>query len=335
MMKPLNLLSAARYLLVPWLFLISGQAVAEHGGAGPEFSDPAHTETLPESWLKQPIKYQNIPENNDLVVSLDQHLYPALLPLIKDFAHQRQIRVAVQEGTCGISAGALLDKKVDIGGFCCPAGEADRLPGLRYHTLGIASLALIVNPANPLQNLSLDSARETFGGDLGNWRQLANKNGKALPDIGPIQPVARLHCKNRPGHWRLILADEDQFSAATQEVSTIPDMIQRISTQPNTIGYETLWMTRLHNEHPVNVLSIDGYSPMDIDALLDGRYPFYRVYNITTWESDETRNPLADELLQYVRNNFKSVDQKYGLVSSDKLRKAGWRFERDELVGTP
>jgi len=335
MMKLLNLLSAGRYLLVTWLILTTGQAVADHGSAGPAFSDPAHTETLPESWVMQPIKYQNVPVNSDLVVSLDQHLYPALLPLIKNFARQRQIRIAVQEGTCGISAGALLDKKIDIGGFCCPAGEADRLPGLRYHTLGIASLALIVNPVNPLQNLSQAGARQTFGGGVANWRQLTNKNEKVLPDIGPIQPVARLHCKNRPGHWRLILADEDQFSATTQEVSTIPDMIQRVSTQPNTIGFETLWMTRLHDEYPVNVLRIDGYSPMDIDALLDGRYPFYRVYNITTWESDETRNPVADELLHYIQNNFNSVDQKYGLVSSDRLRKAGWRFERDELVGAP
>ena len=335
MIKQFNALSITRLLLIPWLILVTGQAIAEHAGQGPAFSDPNHTETLPESWLKQPIQYQDVPANSDLVVTLDQHLYPALLPLIKDFARQRQLRIAVQEGTCGISAGALLDKRVDIGGFCCPAGEADRLPGLQFHTLGIAALALITHPTNPVENLTQDKARLAFGGGIGDWRQATAETSETLPKIGPVQPVARLHCKNRPGHWRLILADEDHFSPVTKEVSTIPDMIQQIAAQPGSIGFETLWMTRLHSQYPVKALRIDGHSPDDIHALLDGRYPFYRSYNITTWENTETRKPLANELVHYFQSHFESIGPKYGLVSSKQLRKAGWQFNRDELIGTP
>ncbi|NOR51273.1 MAG: hypothetical protein GQ470_01515 [Gammaproteobacteria bacterium] len=335
MNKQLNLLSVGRFLLVPWLLLSTDQAIAEHAGPGAAFSDPSHTETLPESWIQQPIKYQDVPANSDLVVTLDQHLYPALLPLIKDFARQRQLRIAVQEGTCGISAGALLDKKVDIGGFCCPAGDTDRLPGLQFHTLGIAALALITHPNNPIDNLTLEMARLAFGGGIADWRQTTADDTETLPEIGPVQPVARLHCKNRPGHWRLILADEDHFSPVTQEVSTIPDMIQRVAGQPGTIGFETLWMTRLHSEHPVKALHVDGNSPEDIQPLLDGRYPFYRSYNITTWESEKTRKPLANELVRYFQSHFESIDPKYGFVSSDKLRKAGWHFKGDELVAAP
>lgn len=336
MMKHTNLMTISRYLLTPWLLLTLGYAVADNdrdrGDTGPAFSDPAHAEVLPESWENRSIQYHEVPADSDLVVTLDQHLYPALLPIIKDFAQQRKLRIAVQEGTCGISAGALLDKKVDIGGFCCPAGDSDRLPGLQFHTLGIAALALITNPANPVQNVSQKKARQLFGGGIANWSQVAVEGKETLPGIGPIQPVARLHCKNRPGHWRLILADEDHFSPITHEVGTIPDMIQRVAGQDNTIGFETLWMTRLHKQHPVKTLRIDGNSPEDNQALLDGRYPFYRTYNITSWNSDETRNPVAGELVRHMQARFDSLDPKYGFISSSKLHKAGWKFSGDELV---
>ncbi len=331
-MKRLHGVFVAGCLLAGSL-LVAGQAAADHPGAGPAFSDPGYTEALPQSWKKRPITYREAPADSDLVVTLDQHLYPALVPLIEDFARARRLKIAVQEGTCGISAGALLDKKVDIGGFCCPAGEIDRLPGLRFHTLGIAALALIAHPSNPVQGISLKEARDIFRGRTGEWAEVADGGRGRAGET--IRPVARLHCKNRPGHWRLILADEDHFSPLIQEVSTIPDMMQRVASQPDAIGYETLWMTRLHNRHPVKVLRIDGVSAEDNQALVAGRYPFYRTYNITSWDSDETRKALAGELVRYIQQHFGSVDPKYGFIPSDTLRQAGWQFKDDELVGAP
>lgn len=336
-MKLPNLLSAVSSLLFFSFVLMNNLAVADHGGPGPSFSDPAHIEILPEAWLKQPIKYKDAPEDSDLAIVLDQHLYPALLPIIQKFANQKQLKIAVQEGTCGISAGSLIDKKVDIGGFCCPAGETDRLPGLRFHTLGIASLALITHPTNPTDDVTLKQSREIFWGGIASWDQLAgdkNKN-QQLPAIGPIHPIARLHCKKRPGHWRLILADEDHFSPVIQEVGTISDMIQRVSEGSNAVGFETLWMTRLHHVRPVKTLKIDGYSPEDSQAVVDRHYPFYRSYNITSWASSETRKPLAGELVEYIKNNFDSVEPKYGFISSNRLRESGWQFYKDELIGEP
>lgn len=333
-MQLFNSLAIITYLFALWLFLVVGQVVADHSSTGPEFSDPTHRETLPKSWIKQPIQYREVPANSDLVITLDQHLYPALLPLIQDFSRQRGVQIAVKEGTCGVSAGALLDKKVDIGGYCCPPGETDRLPGLRFHTLGIAALALIVNPANPRLTISTEEARQIFSGKIAFWGEAANGNGESLPEIGTIQPVIRLHCKNRPGHWRLILSDEDHFSPLAQEVSTIPDMIKQVADQSKNIGFETLWMTRLHSSHPVKILHINGYKPSDTQAVLDGNYPFFRTYNITTWDSDETRKLLAGELVLYIQSHFESIHSKYGFISSGRLRKAGWIFREDELVGT-
>ena len=103
---------------------------AEESLRGEAFSDPHITIDMPADWSRKPIKYEKWAENADLAVTLDQHLYPALLPIINQFAHEKNVRIAVNEGTCGISAGLIVRKAVDIAGFCCPPAGTDRFPDL-------------------------------------------------------------------------------------------------------------------------------------------------------------------------------------------------------------
>ena len=318
------------WMLLGAMLLAWSNVNADSHRRGPEFTDHTHQEAMSALWQQRSIHYAKLPPGTDLAISLDQHLYPALLPLIKQYAQTHKLKVAVEEGTCGISAGALLEKEVDVAGFCCPAGETDRLPGLTYHTLGIASLALLVHPDNPVSNLSLKQAQEMFMGKIGNWKSIDpgfNAN---------IQTIARLHCKNRPGHWRLILENEDMFSPTTREVSTIPDMLSLASTQRASLGYETLYMAaRYAGKGGVKTLSIDGASPEDNSALLAGNYPFYRTYNITTWSDPKLRKAHAEQLLAYIYEHFDEVDPVYGLLPSEQLRQAGWKFEGNELIASP
>lgn len=212
------------------------------------------------------------------------------------------MRIAVQDGTCGISAGALSEKAVDIGGFCCPPGVTDRLPGLKYHTIGIGALALIGHEQTPVQNVTLTSARQLFGGDIRDWSELPMSGVKSTPD-SQVRAVGRLHCKLRPGHWRLILGDKEQFSWDLQEVSAIIDMLKQVSQTPGAIGYETLWhidtQTKL-NEARVRIINVDGIAPRDDAALARGDYPLYRVFNVTSWGEGPAHSGLADELITYL-----------------------------------
>ncbi|MCU7834355.1 MAG: substrate-binding domain-containing protein [gamma proteobacterium symbiont of Taylorina sp.] len=302
------------------------------------FSDPSQIEAMPEQWQEKPIFYKNLPADTDLAITLDQQLYPALVPLIKEYAKKHHLRIAVSEGTCGISAGALMDKNVDIGGFCCPAGETDRLPGLKYHTLAIAAIALLVHPDNNTINISSAQARNIFSGNIGNWDEL--NTAEKTPPVNPslsVQPVARLHCKTRPGHWRLILENEDEFSATLDEVATIPDMITHVSRDRQVIGYETLWMTRLYEKQigRVGLLNINDHSPEDNQAIINGQYPFYRTFNLSSWTSPHLQKQTAKDLVQYIQNNFSRVDAKYAFIPAAQLKKSGWLFSGDELTGEP
>jgi hypothetical protein len=81
-------------------------------------------------------------------------------------------------------------------------------------------------------------------------------------------------------------------------------------------------------------LRLNGVSPNDAEALTEGRYPLYRVYNVTTWEGAAGK-PLANELVRYLLDRIEETDSRFFMVPVTRLRANGWRFEGDELVGGP
>jgi len=304
--------------------------------AGDAFSDPAKQTEMPEEWVKKPIQYKEWAEGADLALSLDQQLYPAFLPIIEQYAKDHNLNIKVQEGTCGTSAKAINDKAADIAGFCCPAAESDRLPGIKFHTMGIGSLALIVNKENPVDNITFEQAQDIFQGKLFRWSDI-KVDGKSVGSHKSIQVLGRLHCKQRTGHWRLILDNEDLFSPRMFEVSAIKDMISEVAGNTDSIGYETLWMAFTYykdSEDRVKALSVNGVSPTDNAKLAAGEYPLYRTFQVTTWETAD-KNKHAQGLVDYLMSQIEKVDPAFGFVPVSELRKAGWQFKDAELIGEP
>ncbi len=298
---------------------------------GPKFGDPNQQFDMPEEWIKKPIRYDP-PTNADMLVSTDPHLYEAWAPIVKKYAEENNIKIEITRGTCGVTAGRLSKKAVDVGVMCCPPGETDRLPGLKYHTVGIAAIAVTVNPDNPLDGLTIDEARQVFSGDVINWSELSGSKMFHRP----VQPIIRLHCKLRPGHWRMLLKDENMFSPSSIEVSVIPDTISNVASDPGAIGYNILWMLRFHNEvGNVKYLKLNGFSPDDFKNLANNNYPLYRVYNFTTWEGGNTANPHAQKLVQYLIQHVENLDGKFGIVPVSQLKQQGWQFKDNELVAEP
>jgi len=282
-------------------------------------------------WDIKSISYSNKYKNADLSISLDQQQYPYLQPLIEQFSLQRNKVIAISDGTCGVSAGKLRRKEIDVGGFCCPPGKLDRLPELRFHTLGIASLALIANKDVQVNNVTIDQAKKIFSGDLKSWGEVSLNKADTLS----ISPIVRPHCDKRPGHWRLIAPKKSSFSHNKFLVGSIPDMLKRTAKIPGAVGYETLWMVdQYKNREPVKVLKIDGLNPQDSAALAKGEYPFYRTFSVTTW--GEKAKPLAKELVAYLIKHIKSSPNgKHTLIGVDQLKENGWQFNGDELIAEP
>ncbi|MBF0368279.1 MAG: substrate-binding domain-containing protein [Magnetococcales bacterium] len=318
------------------LFLLPGTNAFSESLPVAAFSNPDFTAEMTQEWIDKPIdrslKKREAPV--DLKVMMDQQMFRILGPAITQYAKKEGIHIAMSDGTCGHSAGAIFNKKADMGGFCCPPRDLDRLPGLRFYTLGITPVAILVHPDNPVNNLSTDEAQEVFAGTIDRWSQLAATNGEKGPNQ-PIFPVARLHCKTRPGHWRLILDNEDSFSPELQEVGTIPDMINTVATNPRAIGHVALWFGVEHYRKYGNtrILHINHTDPFDIKGVAAGDYPFYKTFSVTVWEGESVANPHAKKLVDFLLQEVERLDPRYGIVPPSQLKKAGWRFYGHELIG--
>ena len=323
-------------VVVTCLFLYSQVVTAKPGSskmwAAEAFSDPDYVVGMPDGWRNKVMPI----DKNKLVVSLDKQMYLVLEPYIKKYAQEHNLTIDVFDGTCGNSAGMLRRKMVDVGGFCCPPNTSDRLPGLRFHTLGITAVSLLVHPGNKIDNITLDEARDIFRGEIYRWSELTRPNGHPGPDVR-IQTIVRLHCKTRPGHWRLLLAKEEFFSIRAKEVGLVYDMNLNIASNPMAIGHAAWWLalSAYKDKGRVKTLKINGHDPGDLDALTIRGYPLYKSFYLTTWDGEGMRKPHAQELTEYLEKVINNQGRNYGIVSVSKLKQAGWKFKGDELVGHP
>jgi len=316
-------------------FILSTNVIVAESRTINAFANPDYIVNMDEKWEGRSIIHDEKAGKADLVISLGQVTYPALHQFIEEYADRKGIKIVMQQGTCGVSAKKLSRKAIDVGAFCCPPGKTDRLPGIEFHTIGIAPIALITNPDNEFSGLSLSEVRKIFSGDTVKWSEVSAENNIRLPQKD-IQPVVRLHCKKRPGHWRHILDTEDMFSPRIREVGVIPDMIKEVAETKSAIGFETEYMLEVHKKNgEVKVLKIDGHHPSDLQNLLFAGYPFYRTFNLTTWSGTGRDSMLSKDLVESIKKHIQTDGYKYGMISSENLRLAGWKFRGDELIGEP
>jgi len=306
----------------------------EHAEA-PTFSDPTVLSQVPDDWENREFKHDPADANADLVVALGQQSYPLFHALIHKYADKNNLNIIVKHGTCGITSGRLRKKSADIGAFCCPPAKSDRLPGLEFHSLGISPIALIVHPDNPLKNLSSEQARNIFKGQINRWTQLNSKSTSNFNQI--IKPIARLHCKIRPGHWRGLLKNEDQFSPRLFEVGVIADMISQVANNSSAIGWEVPLMISYHRKKgDVRMLQIDGHNATDLNYLLSGKYPLYRSYSLTTWKSaSKKKYDISKKLVEYLQQYIEKNHSEISYIPPSQLRRAGWKFRNGELIAKP
>jgi ABC-type phosphate transport system substrate-binding protein len=313
---------------------LSGQAYAsEEPLRGKPFLDNRDkTVSMPTEWVAKDIVHEKALRDADLVVTLNQDTYPALKDEVNRYAKANGLKIVMHSGTCGTSAGKLMNKTINSGAFCCPPGDTDRLPGLEYHTLGITAVAVIVNGKNPLDNISLDEARDIFRGKLRHWQDLDSLNALNAP----IATTARLHCKTRPGHWTLLLSKQEHFSPTLKEVGVIPDLVAKVARERNAISIETPFLVKEFSKPgEVKLLKIDGRSPTDAAHVASGKYPFYRTFNMTTWSHDSGKREQTLKLIHHLRDFIEKDYQRSHLVPVSMLKAGGWKFAGDELVGEP
>ena len=174
---------------------------------------------------------------------------------------------AVQEGRCdiGLSSRALKAEEKEA--------------GLKETVLAYDGIAIIVNPENPVSDLTLEQIAEIYTGRITNWKDLGGNDAEIVligREAGSGTPDA---CQYR------------------QELTSTGDVITTVAQNPDAIGYASLASIK----DTVKALSVGGIVPTE-DSVKDGSYAIQRPFVLVTVEG-RALSECAQKFFEYITSS--------------------------------
>jgi len=214
------------------------------------------------------------------------------------------IRLSVTGGGSGTGMAALVNGTVDIANASRQikskeielAAEKGIIPV--EHIIARDAIAVIVNPENPVTELTLKQISDIYSGVYTNWSEVG----------GEDRPIVRLSRETNSGTHvyfletvlRLGIKDSDTlFSTNTLLLPSSEGIIVEVRQNPNAIGYDGLGYV----PHDLKVIAIapeegDAYILPSVETVNSGTYPIARdLYMYTNGEPTGAVDEYLDWLL--------------------------------------
>ena len=169
---------------------------------------------------------------------------------------------AVGEGRCdiGLSSRALKDD--------------EKASGLKETILALDGIAVIVNPANPVSDLDVETIAKIYTGEITNWKEVGGNDAE-------IVLIGREAGSGTRDGFESITDTKDSCKYR-QELTSTGDVITTVSTNPDAIGYASLAALKDN----VKALTVGGIAPTE-DTVKDGSYVIQRPFVLVTKDGAE------------------------------------------------
>ena len=195
---------------------------------------------------------------------------------------------AVSEGRCDIGLSSR-DLKED---------EAKTLDST---VIAIDGIAVIVNTANPVTDLSIEQIAKIYTGEITNWKDVGG-------DDKPIVLIGREAASGTRDGFESI-TDTKENCKYNQELTSTGDVIQTVSSNPNAIGYASLAAVK----DSIKVLSVEGVKP-STKTIQSGEYKIQRDFVLVT-KKDKKLIGEAKKFFDFAASkNADSLIEKAGAI---------------------
>ena len=192
---------------------------------------------------------------------------------------------AVQEGTCdiGLSSRALKDE--------------EKAGGLKETVLAYDGIAMIVNPANPVSDLTLEQIAAIYKGEITNWKDVGGNDAQ-------IVLIGREAGSGTRDGFESITDTKDACQYR-QELTSTGDVIATVAQNPDAIGYASLAALK----DTVKALNVNGVAPTEA-TVKDGSYKIQRPFVLVT-KADTSLSAAAQNFFDYATSSDAS-----GIISA-------------------
>ena len=180
---------------------------------------------------------------------------------------------AVSEGRCdiGLSSRALKDD--------------EKAAGLKETIVALDGIAIIVNPQNPVKDLSLEQIAKIYTGEITNWKDVGGEDAE-------IVRIGREAGSGTRDGFESITDTKDACQYR-QELTSTGDVINTVSQNPDAIGYASLSAVG----DSVKALTVGGVEATEA-TVKDGSYVVQRPFVLVTKEGTEL-SPAAQAFFDY------------------------------------
>ena len=169
---------------------------------------------------------------------------------------------AVSEGTC------------DIGLSSRNLKDDEKASGLTGTVLALDGIAVIVNPNNPVSDLSVEQIASIYKGEITNWKDVGGNDAE-------IVLIGREAGSGTRDGFESITGTNDACKYR-QELTSTGDVITTVSQNPDAIGYASLASLKDN----VKALTVGGIAPTE-DTVKDGSYVIQRPFVLVTKDGVE------------------------------------------------
>jgi phosphate transport system substrate-binding protein len=163
----------------------------------------------------------------------------------------------------------------------------DRGIELNDYLIGSYSVALIVNAASPVSNLTKEQVRDIFTGAIQNWKDIGGAD--APIHLCGRDPVSGTHLG-----FREIAMENKHYASGLKTFTNYTGIAEAVAQDQNAIGYCSL---DLASRSGVKALSIGGVPPTAA-AVKEGKYPYARMLRLYTNKAKEP--PSARQFIDFV-----------------------------------
>ena len=201
-------------------------------------------------------------------------------------AENKGITVGYNPTGSGSGITAVSEGRCDIGLASRALKDDEKAAGLKETVLALDGIAVIVNPANPVSDLDVETIAKIYTGEITNWKEVGGNDAE-------IVLIGREAGSGTRDGFESITDTKDSCKYR-QELTSTGDVITTVSQNPDAIGYASLAALK----DSVKALKVGGVEPTEA-SVKDGSYVIQRPFVLVTVEGKEL-SKTAQEFFDYV-----------------------------------
>jgi phosphate transport system substrate-binding protein len=170
-----------------------------------------------------------------------------------------------------------------------------------FHTVAMDGIAVVVNPGNPVNDLTVEQIRKIYNGQITNWSQVG----------GPNKGIVVVSRDSTSGTFEVfgdLVLQGDHLTGGAERAASNPEVQNRVASTQAAIGYVGLGFL-----DGVKPLAVNGIKPT-LKTVGSGQYPIARPLFMVTDGYPELGSPEHAIVTMYLQPYGQEMVKDIGFV---------------------